>query len=250
MSDKEWKERGIGELKLLKDRETGKIRLLMRRERVLKLCCNHYLTSNTKFLEMDNRSYIWSATDFSDEKSVDEKFAIRFKSADVARSFLEAVKQALNQTLAKSSPISNIVEQDKQATEAVHSDNAESKQTNALQSFSFKMGDTHNNSNIGGVVSESGASSQGKKPVFGSHSVFSFNNKITSSSVAGTGKFVFGQPQPSIFGSTTALPDSKPLCLTKNDGDGACDSGKLFIKKLIYALTWFTTVLESRCILK
>lgn len=38
----EWKERGTGEIKLLKHNETGKIRVLMRREKTLKICANHY----------------------------------------------------------------------------------------------------------------------------------------------------------------------------------------------------------------
>lgn len=38
----EWKERGTGDLKLLKHKETGKIRVLMRRDITLKICANHY----------------------------------------------------------------------------------------------------------------------------------------------------------------------------------------------------------------
>jgi Ran-binding protein 1 len=38
----EWKERGTGEMKLLKHKETKKIRLLMRRDKTLKICANHY----------------------------------------------------------------------------------------------------------------------------------------------------------------------------------------------------------------
>ena len=38
----EWKERGTGEIKLLKHKENGKIRVLMRRDKTLKICANHY----------------------------------------------------------------------------------------------------------------------------------------------------------------------------------------------------------------
>ena len=40
----QWKERGTGDVKFLQHRENKKIRLLMRREKTLKLCANHYGT--------------------------------------------------------------------------------------------------------------------------------------------------------------------------------------------------------------
>jgi Ran-binding protein 1 len=39
-----WKERGLGDVKFLKHKETKKVRLLMRREKTLKVCMNHYGT--------------------------------------------------------------------------------------------------------------------------------------------------------------------------------------------------------------
>ena len=38
----EWKERGTGDVKLLKHKEKGTIRLLMRRDKTLNICANHY----------------------------------------------------------------------------------------------------------------------------------------------------------------------------------------------------------------
>lgn len=40
----QWKERGTGDVKLLKHKTTGKIRLLLRQEKTLKVCANHYST--------------------------------------------------------------------------------------------------------------------------------------------------------------------------------------------------------------
>lgn len=43
---REWKERGTGDVKFLKHKESKKIRLVMRRDKTHKVCANHY----SKFL--------------------------------------------------------------------------------------------------------------------------------------------------------------------------------------------------------
>merc|ERR1712096_406645 len=45
LANGEWKERGIGKMKVLVGKSTGKTRLLMRREQVLKPCCNHMIAA-------------------------------------------------------------------------------------------------------------------------------------------------------------------------------------------------------------
>ena len=39
---REWKERGTGDVRLLKHKATNKVRLVMRRDKTLKVCANHY----------------------------------------------------------------------------------------------------------------------------------------------------------------------------------------------------------------
>ena len=39
---REWKERGTGDIRLLKHKDNGKTRLVMRRDKTLKVCANHY----------------------------------------------------------------------------------------------------------------------------------------------------------------------------------------------------------------
>ena len=41
---REWKERGTGDVRLLKHKENQKTRLVMRRDKTLKVCANHYGT--------------------------------------------------------------------------------------------------------------------------------------------------------------------------------------------------------------
>ena len=47
-TDGEWKERGLGPVKFLQHKETKKIRLLMRREKTLKVCVNFFVVPGTK----------------------------------------------------------------------------------------------------------------------------------------------------------------------------------------------------------
>lgn len=87
--DKEWKERGIGLYKILKNRNTGRVRVLMRREVVLKVCANHFLTDNLTLTPLKNsdRAWIYCAPDFSEEKMKLEKFCVKFKTQEIALEF-------------------------------------------------------------------------------------------------------------------------------------------------------------------
>ncbi|KAF2363400.1 Zinc finger RanBP2-type [Trinorchestia longiramus] len=96
----EWKERGLGDVKILRHRDTGRVRLLMRREQVHKICLNHYLTENIKFNDKDEKSFYWVAQDYSEDTPSLETFAIRFKTPEVAQKFKKAAADALSQASA------------------------------------------------------------------------------------------------------------------------------------------------------
>lgn len=50
----EWKERGTGDVRLLKHKENGKTRLVMRRDKTLKVCANHYSMSQQEIFVSAN----------------------------------------------------------------------------------------------------------------------------------------------------------------------------------------------------
>ncbi|XP_053352928.1 RANBP2-like and GRIP domain-containing protein 5/6 isoform X1 [Clarias gariepinus] len=93
---KEWKERGVGSLKILKHKTSGKYRLLMRREQVLKICANHYITTDMvlKPNAGSDKSWVWYAMDYADEMPKTEQLAIRFKTADEAAIFKQKFEEA------------------------------------------------------------------------------------------------------------------------------------------------------------
>ncbi|KAL6619421.1 hypothetical protein ACP70R_034560 [Stipagrostis hirtigluma subsp. patula] len=80
----QWKERGTGTVKLLKHKENGKVRLVMRQAKTLKICANHLVVSTTKMQEHagSDKSCVWHAADFADGELKEEMFAIRFGSVE------------------------------------------------------------------------------------------------------------------------------------------------------------------------
>ena len=95
--DKEWKEKGRGELKILLNNETGKHRLLMRRDQIKKLCCNHFITPDIslKPFERSANSWMWyTNADFSEEEHRPETLVVRFKHKDNSNLFKEIFDRA------------------------------------------------------------------------------------------------------------------------------------------------------------
>ena len=88
----QWKERGVGNLKLLKHKITGQVRVLMRRDQILKVCANHFLTPGMELKPNagSDRSWVWHTNaDASDGEPKAEQLAAKFKNAEIARIFKE-----------------------------------------------------------------------------------------------------------------------------------------------------------------
>ncbi|KAG7290763.1 hypothetical protein NEMBOFW57_000766 [Staphylotrichum longicolle] len=94
---REWKERGTGDVRLLKHRENGKTRLVMRRDKTLKVCANHYVVPEMKLSPNvgSDRSWVWNVVaDVSEGEPEALTLAIRFANSDNANQFKDAFIKA------------------------------------------------------------------------------------------------------------------------------------------------------------
>jgi len=124
----EWKERGTGDVRLLKHKENGKTRLVMRRDKTLKVCANHYIVPDMKLSPNvgSDRSWVWNAAaDVSEGEAEAVTFAIRFANPENANLFKDAFLQAQkdNEALfnsesaaAEASPATEATEEKKEET--------------------------------------------------------------------------------------------------------------------------------------
>jgi Ran-binding protein 1 len=119
---REWKERGTGDVRLLKHKENQKTRLVMRRDKTLKVCANHYGTkmtfpcsgyrsnTNVKIVTPDmklspnvgsDRSWVWNVSaDVSEGEPEAQTLAIRFANSEskLAQTGLPCTKLITGQT--------------------------------------------------------------------------------------------------------------------------------------------------------
>lgn len=89
-----WKERGIGDARLLKNSETGRVRFLMRQERTFKVIGNHYVTNQSPYCDLQplsesNLFWVWKARNAIDDTVVDETIALKFDTVEQAETFAQ-----------------------------------------------------------------------------------------------------------------------------------------------------------------
>jgi Ran-binding protein 1 len=90
---KEWKERGIGNVRLLRHNDHGRIRVVMRQERTHKLLINHALVGGLVLVPhaASDRCVCWKAEDFSDLQTLQvTEFCLRFGSTEILDAFKDA----------------------------------------------------------------------------------------------------------------------------------------------------------------
>eukprot|EP00879_Flechtneria_rotunda_P003736 GHRR01003974.1.p1 GENE.GHRR01003974.1~~GHRR01003974.1.p1 ORF type:complete len:254 (+),score=109.96 GHRR01003974.1:98-859(+) len=95
-ANNEWKERGLGVVKLLQHKENQKIRLLMRQEKTLKIRANHIVMPTSKLQEHtgSDKAWVWSAVDYADGEHKVELFCIRFGTPEKAQEFKKEFEDA------------------------------------------------------------------------------------------------------------------------------------------------------------
>ncbi|CAG4932362.1 unnamed protein product [Colias eurytheme] len=86
-SDHEWKERGTGDIKLLRHKINHTVRVVMRRDKTLKVCANHFITPDIRMNVHcgSDKAFNWSVfADYADETMKQELLAIKFGNAQNA----------------------------------------------------------------------------------------------------------------------------------------------------------------------
>ena len=84
-------------MRLLKHKETGKVRLVMRRDKTLKVCANHFVAPEIKLQPNvgSDRSWVYNVTaDVSDGEPTAETLAIRFANSENADLFKKEFETA------------------------------------------------------------------------------------------------------------------------------------------------------------
>jgi len=98
----EWKERGTGDIRILRHNQDKTYRIVMRREKTMRLCANHSIQPWMELLKHSNneKAWVWKThADFADEVKKPETLAVRFSSVEKAhlwkQQFDKAVKCVL-----------------------------------------------------------------------------------------------------------------------------------------------------------
>lgn len=78
----QWKERGIGDIKILFHPTKHFYRILMRREQVFRVCANHTITQSMTLKPMNTstNALIWTATDYTGKGPFKQWFSLMVPS--------------------------------------------------------------------------------------------------------------------------------------------------------------------------
>ncbi|KAH0839718.1 ran/spi1 binding protein [Lanmaoa asiatica] len=132
----EWKERGTGDARLLQHRETKKVRLVMRRDKTLKVCANHAITSDMRLQPNigSDRSWVWKvAADYAESPPTSETLAIRFANSDNAKEFKRKFENAQIINAGGTPPVDDEKVKEEEKVEEKAEEDAEKEKEVALE---------------------------------------------------------------------------------------------------------------------
>lgn len=96
--EEQWKERGTGDVKLLRDKSTQKVTLVMRQDSTKKVVANFLLEEDPLCSLVphagSDKAWLWIAHDFSEAEPAREKFALRFGTPEKSQEFKKAFDDA------------------------------------------------------------------------------------------------------------------------------------------------------------
>jgi len=131
----EWKERGTGDVRILKHSDKGHYRVLMRRDKTKKVCANHFVRPWMILQPMkssNDKAWMYQChADFADEEAKAEVFAIRFGSPENASKFKTAFDKAVIDVIENEAlVIQEAAASEGTDSEAAGGDTADSKSAN------------------------------------------------------------------------------------------------------------------------
>lgn len=90
--EKEWKERGVGDLKLLRNNEAKRVRFILRQDKTLKVVANFIISEDPlcvlKEHQGSDKLLTFIAYDCSDEEPKIEKFVVKLGNSKSMKIFL------------------------------------------------------------------------------------------------------------------------------------------------------------------
>merc|ERR1711976_518638 len=96
--NKEWKERGVGDFSIFRNKKSKKVTGVHREDKTFKIRAHFYINGEKicQLSEMKTakNSYLWTCIDFSDGKPQLEQFAIRFKTKENFDEFKKVFEQS------------------------------------------------------------------------------------------------------------------------------------------------------------
>ena len=97
-NEEQWKERGNGDIKLLRDKNSQKVSFVMRQDNTKKVVANFLLEEDPLCTLVphagSDKAWLWMAHDFSEGEPTRHKFALRFGTPEKSQEFKKAFEDA------------------------------------------------------------------------------------------------------------------------------------------------------------